>query len=220
MIKKLDRTTRFVLFTMSFSIITVINALIHGGWLLATITAFIVFGLYLLYIWRYRDEFLTKLVLFGLAAGMVELLADCWSTKVGWLVYYPGGPFVMCSPLYMPLGWAIMMVQIGYLGWLFVQKWGLPIAMLATGLVGAINIPINEYLAKSALLWYYQNVPMLFGVVPYAVIFAECLICLVLPPIVLLVKKHSWRWSILLGVAEGFWMWGIGVVGYYLFGTT
>ena len=148
MIKKLDRTTRFVLFTMSFSIITVINALIHGGWLLATITAFIVFGLYLLYLWRYRDEFLTKLMLFGLAAGLVELLADCWSTKVGWLVYYPGGPFVMCSPLYMPLGWAIMMVQIGYLGWLFVQKWGLPIAMLMTGLVGAINIPINEYLTS------------------------------------------------------------------------
>lgn len=220
MIKHWDRTTRFVLFTMSFAIVTVFNAIFHGGWLPATITAFIVFGLYMGYILRYRDSFLARLLLFGLAAGAVELLADCWSTGLGWLVYDLGGPFVMCSPLYMPVGWAIMMVQIGYLGWLFVQNWGLPKAMLMTGLLGAINIPINEFLAKSAHLWYYQNVPMLFGTVPYAVIFAEGLICLVLPPVVQLVNKHHWRWSIVLGIAEGFWMWGIGVVGYWIFGTT
>ena len=216
----LDRRTRFVLFTMLFSVVSVLNAIFHGGWLPATVTSFIVFGLYLLYIGYYRDSLLGRLLLFGIAAGSVELLADCWSTRLGWLVYFPGGPFVMCSPVYMPVGWAILMVQLGYLGWLFDQSWGLSKAMLLTALIGAVNIPVYEYLAKSSRLWYYQNVPMLFQTVPYAVIFAEGLICLVLPPVIRLVTKHRWGWSILLGLAEGCWMWGVGVIGYWLFGTT
>jgi len=215
----LDQRTRFVLFTMAFSIVSVFNAIFHGGWLPATLTAFIVFGLYVFYIGRYRDPLLARLLLFGLAAGAVELLADCWSTGLGWLVYWRGGPFVMCSPLYMPVGWALLMVQIGYLAWLFVQNWGLPKAMLVTALIGAVNIPFNEYLAKSAHLWYYQHVPLLLNTVPYAVIFAECLICLVLPPVIRLVEKYRWGWVILLGIAEGFWMWGVGVLGYQIFGS-
>lgn len=217
-----DSRTKFVLATLLFSVGSFINTQMHWGWWFSSLLTVIVCGLYAWYIITQRDGVLARLAVFGLAAGFVELLADCWGTTVGGLVYYltppfDGGPFILCSPLYMPFAWAVLMVQIGYIGWWLVPSLGMVRATLITTVLGAVNIPSYEFWAKAALLWYYDSPPMLFDIVPYYVIFAEALICLVLPALITWLEKRPWGYSLGLGVVQGFWMWGAGVAGFYLF---
>ncbi len=60
----------------------------------------------------------------AIVAGWVELLADWWLvSKTGTLVYYPGGPFILRSPLYMPFAWGIVLIQTAYVLAVFRVIW-------------------------------------------------------------------------------------------------
>jgi hypothetical protein len=116
----------------------------------------------------------------------------------------------------MPFAWATVFLQLGYIAWWAGQRWGLLRAAIGITILGALNIPTYEYLAKASNLWIYQGVKLLFDTVPYYVILAEALICLALPWLVTWMQKKPIKWSVLFGVVEGFWIWGVGVLAYWL----
>ena len=64
-----------------------------------------------------RSSRLTWLLLYGLISGILELWSD-WIhvTRIGALVYTDYFGFrLLASPLYMPIGWWLTVVQFGYL---------------------------------------------------------------------------------------------------------
>ncbi len=65
--------------------------------------------------WR---PLLARLFALGLAAGVVELFTDFAGERVAHSLIYPAGePLLWGSPYYMPLSWAIVFTQLGYLAW-------------------------------------------------------------------------------------------------------
>ncbi|RMF30628.1 MAG: hypothetical protein D6759_11540 [Chloroflexi bacterium] len=210
---------RYVLFTLALVLAYNFSASLVGwGWITATIISFGVVALNIAYTYRYRDGLIGRLVLFGLTAGFTELLAD-WYLVVftGTLVYNPGGPFLVRSPLYMPLAWSVVLVQLGFIGHWLTRRIGLPGAMLANGLIGAINIPLYEEWARSAQWWTYQGTPML-SATPYYIILGEFLITLMLPLLLREIEHRSPFQVVLLGIGQGLWIWfsyalAFGLVG-------
>ena len=212
----------FVLVTMGFSTVDDLVAyFLHSdkGWLIASALTVVLLAAILGFIVHYRDELFARLFVFGLFAGFAELPSDHYAVGVLKIMVYPlQGPFIWSSPLYMPFSYIIVMVQLGYLGYWFTQRWGLLWATVAIAALGGVNVPLYEYLAKRAEFWYYQDCHMLFGTVPYITIFAETFFSLVLPFLVSLLLRVSWPVVALLGVLEGAWMFVLFYFGFKLTG--
>jgi hypothetical protein len=110
-----------------------------------------------LFAFRHNDFFLKRLW-FRPTAGVVELLADCWLVKnTGTLVYPTDEPMIACSLCICPFAWAVILIQIGYLGWLISNTEKMWISMLCTTVIGFAVIPLFEHWAKNAGWWYYQK---------------------------------------------------------------
>ena len=114
------------------------------------------------YVATYRDFVLARLMIFGLAVGFAELAADAWLVDYTKTLDYSvgGGPMIWRSPLWMPFAWEVVAVQFGYIGlWLWKRygRWGLA----TIGLLGAINIPYYEEMARRINWWTYSNCRML-----------------------------------------------------------
>lgn len=97
------------------------------------------------YVAIYRDTLLARFMVFGLAVGFMELLADAWLVDYTRTLDYSvgGGPMLWRSPLWMPFAWEIVAVQFGCVGlwlWQRFNGWGLT----TIGLLGALNIPYYE----------------------------------------------------------------------------
>jgi hypothetical protein len=129
---------------------------------------------------RRRDSFMAHLMVFGLVVGFVELAADAWLVQgTGTLDYsVGGGPMLWRSPIWMPLAWEIVAVQFGYIGYRLADRWGWA-GLFATGILGAINIPFYEEMARRTNWWAYNNCRM-FLHTPYYIIAGEYLIAVVL----------------------------------------
>jgi len=209
--------TRFVLFTLCLVLgWNFASSLVGWGWPTATIISFGVVALFISYAWRHHDNFVARIILFSLVTGWTELLADQWLVDVtGTLVYLPGGPFVWRSPLYMPFAWTVVTTQLGYIGWWLSKRYGTLFASVLIGLIGAVNIPLYEQWAKGANWWFYRNTSML-GNTPWYIIGGEFLIALTLPVAMSVVEKRHWRVSVLVGVAQGLWIWGAYVLALWL----
>lgn len=199
--------SRFVFFTLLFALgWNFTSSLVGWGWPTATIISFGLVSAFTWYVWRRHEYVLGRILLFGLTTGWTELLADRWLVETtGTLLYLPGGPFVVSSPLYMPFAWTVVVTQLGYFGWWMGKRWGLPAASLLIALFGAVNIPLYEQWAKNANWWYYRNTPML-GNTPWYIIAGEFLIALSLPVAIALVEKKHWSLSICAGVVQGLWV--------------
>jgi hypothetical protein len=197
---------------------SIISAVIDGGWISATVLNVAMDLLILWYIISHKDGLLGRLLLMGIAGGMVELMfADPWAVRSGTLVYAGDGPFIIDSPLYMPLGWAYVLLQIGYISWWVWKQKGLFASVAVAVLLGGTNIPVYEMLAKAAHWWYYQNVPMVFGA-PYYVILGEALIGLALPFIVRPVATKAIGWSLVFGIVLGVWTWVSAIIAFRIAG--
>ncbi len=181
-----------------------------GGLLLA------IYGLYTLVT---RDLVIARLMLFGLIVGFGELPADAFGvTTTRTLVYWPGGPFIWDTPLYMPLSWVTVVAQLGFIGAFLVPRWGARRAAIAMAIFGGINIPIYEFLAKFAHFWYYQNTPLLFGVTPYYVILAEALLSMSLPLLAYKAISAQSGQVVVLGLVQSLWIYIAGRIAYALVG--
>jgi hypothetical protein len=168
------------------------------------------------FILRRRDRLFPQLILFGLAVGMTELLADAWLVaETGTLDYTPGGgPMIWLSPFWMPLAWQMVAVQFGYLG-IRLTEWRMGLGLLLIGVLGAVNIPFYEEMALWARWWRYQNCRMLLHT-PYYIILGEFLIAMCLAALARVTRSGRWSHSLGAGIAAGLAIFACYVAGYVL----
>jgi hypothetical protein len=157
----------------------------------------------LVFILRRRDLLLARFLLFGLAVGFVELVAD------GWLVDYThtldysigGGPMLWRSPLWMPFAWEIVAVQFGYIGLRLAERFG-ALGLVTIGLLGAINIPYYEEMARRIHWWQYRDCRMISNT-PYYIILGELGIAVALAVLARTLRRGGTAIALLAGVAGG-----------------
>lgn len=212
---------RFVLITLAIVAAWIVaNSFFKTGWITAAMLAFGMLIVDVIYIIRTDDRLLAKFLFFGLTAGFVELLADAWlvgGTKT--LFYEYGEPLLVESPVYMPVAWAVILVQIGYLGYTFYRRWGLVVATLLTGVLGGAIIPVYEVSAKGAGWWAYEDAHrMVFGAAPYYIILGEFLLALALPLLFVAVRQREFYWTLPFGAAMGIWIWISYFIAFQLVG--
>lgn len=202
---------RFILTTLAIVAVAIVtNSFFNTGWITALLLSFSVMSLNLWFVLTRADEFLGKLVIFGLTAGAVELLADAWlvdHTKT--LFYEHGEPLLVRSPVYMPVAWAVVLIQIGYIGYRLAGRFGLSAATLATGAIGGVIIPVYEHCAKGAGWWFYDDPGHMFWKTdtPYYIILGEFLLALALPSAIMMCNRRPFYWAIPIGIAMGLWIW-------------
>jgi hypothetical protein len=161
------------------------------------------------------DVMLARFFLFGLAVGFSELAADAWLVDYTTTLDYSigGGPMIWRSPFWMPFAWEIVAVQFGYVGlWLWNRfgGWGL----VGTGLLGAINIPYYEEMARRINWWEYGNCRMLSNT-PYYIILGEFGIAVLLAILAKRVIHRTWVAAVVAGLAGG-----LGIFLCYAFAYT
>ena len=150
-----------------------------------------------------RDALLARFLLFGLAVGFAELPADAWLVDYTRTLDYSigGGPMIWRSPLWMPLAWEVVAVQFGYIGLRLWERFGWA-GLLMIGLLGAINIPFYEEMARKIHWWQYSGCRMI-SFTPWYIILGEFGIAIVLTLLARTLRRGSWRVAILAGIAGG-----------------
>jgi hypothetical protein len=152
---------------------------------------------------RRRDSFMAHLIVFGLVIGFTELAADAWLVEGTRTLNYSigGGPMLWRSPIWMPLAWEIVAVQFGYIGLRLIEAWNV-VGLLLTGLIGAVNIPFYEEMARRTNWWTYSNRRMLSNT-PYYIIVGEYLIAVFFAILAREVRKERIPMTVAAGVVAG-----------------
>ncbi len=163
-----------------------------------------------------RDVLLARFIVFGLTVGLAELAADAWLVDYTRTLDYSigGGPLIWRSPFWMPLAWEVVAVQFGYLGLRLWEKIGTA-GLLAIGLLGAINIPYYEEMARRIHWWTYAGCRLISNT-PYYIIVGEFGIAVALTSLARSLRRGSWRTAILMGFAGGLAIFVAYAAAYYL----
>jgi hypothetical protein len=214
-----SRRTAFIVLTMVLLVILcTVSAFLAPGWKSLAAIVFFFLLLDLIYLIVYRDRVLLHWILFGLAAGWIELIADWYLIAETRTLDYPPKEWIIWkSPAYMPFDWAMVLIQLGVVGTWLRNRRGLLWGTVLTGLIGGIFIPFYECLANRADWWSYHDTPM-FWHVPYYIVLAEFLLSVPLVLMDHLVEGRSLAYSVLLGVVEGFAILVAAVFAYWLVG--
>jgi hypothetical protein len=177
------------------------------------ISVFTVFAL-LLFVWyRTRSPYLGWLLIFGALAGFGELWADWihveYFHSFAYLNYF--GFKLLASPLYMPFGWWVTVVQFGYFALRLAERWRNSTAILIITLLGILLPPWYEQFAAPARAWYYTPHGMMLSHCPLWIIFtySGCMFS-VASATLLLYQAQSWARAIIAGffVSASFMFWG------------
>ena len=112
-----------------------------------------------------------------------------------------GGPMIWRSPLWMPLAWEVVAVQFGYIGLRLWERFG-KTGLLMIGLLGAINIPFYEEMARRIHWWQYSGCRMI-SYTPWYIIVGEFGIAVVFALLARILRRGSWREAILAGITGG-----------------
>ena len=212
------RTTTFVLASSGVLVLwSAVCAWLNAGPITASIITYILYISYWLYAVKYKNPLVLRLLIIGTIAGVLELLADHYLVDTIDSLVYPGNELMIwSSPAYMPFAWSNVLLQLGFVGILLVDKFGLWIASILLCLAGGMYIPLYEHLAKDAGWWYYhQNTLMLFNA-PVYVIVCEALISLSLPLFVTIALKHRMLKVTFLGLICGIWIFIAAVFSFSL----
>lgn len=187
-----------------------------SNWRTALGLNFIDNALLLGFVVRRRDGLLGRLMLFGLVAGLAELAADAWLVDFTRTLDYSvgGGPMLWRSPMWMPLAWEVVAVQFGYLGLRLRERFG-GMGLVAIGLLGAVNIPYYEEMARRIHWWRYSGCRMISGT-PYYIIVGELLIAVAFAVLVKNFRRASAGAAMLMGVAAGLSIFASYAIGYGL----
>ncbi|MDB6139436.1 MAG: hypothetical protein JWO94_2508 [Verrucomicrobiaceae bacterium] len=150
---------------------------------------------------RHKDALLARLILFGLVVGLGELAADAWLVDhTHTLDYSPGGgPMVWRSPVWMPLAWEVVAVQFGYVGLRLYERFGAA-GLLMNGVLGAVNIPYYEEMARLIHWWKYGGCRMISGT-PYYIIIGEFGIAVALAMLAKPLRKDGITLPAAMGIA-------------------
>ena len=149
---------------------------------------------------------LARFLLFGFVVGFTELAADAWLVDYTHTLDYSigGGPMIWRSPLWMPLAWEVVAVQFGYIGLRLWERFG-KLGLLMIALLGAINIPFYEEMARRIHWWQYspESIRGMISFTPWYIIVGEFGIALTFALLARAVRRGSWRVAIVTGVAGG-----------------
>ena len=150
-----------------------------------------------------RDLLLARFLLFGLVVGFTELAADAWLVDYTRTLDYSigGGPMMWRSPLWMPLAWEVVAVQFGYIGLRLWERFG-KTGLVMIGLLGAINIPFYEEMARRIHWWQYSRCRMI-SYTPWYIILAEFGIAVAFALLARTLRHDSWRVAIPAGIVSG-----------------
>ncbi|HNB81653.1 MAG TPA: hypothetical protein PLP14_06100, partial [Chitinophagaceae bacterium] len=113
------------------------------------------------------------------------------------------------------VSWAVIFLQIGGLSYWIYEKRNLAYARLVALLCGLLFVPFFEYWAGMEGWWYYQHCAMIFGKVPWYIIFSEAAICMVLPDLMIRIANRNTGFCILAGIGQGLWIWFTCMIAYY-----
>ena len=150
-----------------------------------------------------RDALLARFILFGVVVGFTELAADSWLVDYTRTLDYSigGGPMIWRSPVWMPLAWEVVAVQFGYVGLRLWERFG-NTGLLLIGLLGAINIPFYEELARRIHWWRYSGCRMI-SFTPCYIILGEFGIVIAFALLARKMPRGSLRTAIVAGVVGG-----------------
>jgi hypothetical protein len=163
-----------------------------------------------------HDALLTRFLFFGLAVGFTELPADACLVDYTRTLDYSigGGPMIWRSPLWMPLAWEVVAVQFGYIGLRLYERFG-KIGLLMIGLLGAINIPFYEEMARRIHWWQYSGCRMI-SFTPWYIILGEFGIAVALALLARTLRRGSWRTAIIGGVSGGIAIFACYALAFFI----
>jgi Domain of unknown function (DUF6989) len=163
-----------------------------------------------------RDPLLGRFLLFGIAVGFTELAADAWLVDYTGTLDYSigGGPMIWRSPLWMPLAWEVVAVQFGYIGLRLWERFG-RVGLLLIALLGAINIPFYEEMARRIHWWQYGGCRMI-SFTPWYIILGEFGIALVFALLARTLRRSSWRGAMVAGVGGGLSIFACYAVAFFI----
>jgi len=163
-----------------------------------------------------RDGLLGRFLLFGLVVGLTELPADAWLVDYTRTLDYSigGGPMIWRSPLWMPFAWEVVAVQFGYIGLRLWESFG-GTGLVMIGLLGAINIPFYEEMARKIHWWQYGGCRIV-SFTPWYIILGEFGIALALTLLGRTLRRGSWRAAILAGIAGGLLIFVCYAVAFFI----
>jgi hypothetical protein len=217
-----DALGRRLLVVNTFGIVVALTGLVIPlAWRSAMLICLV--GLFVFTVFLVRHDFprwSTNLYIFGQAVGWTELLADAWLVcRTETLVYASGGPFVWVSPLYMPFAWGGLLTSTMLLGVVVHRRTSLLVAsLLVAGLTG-LYIPLYEYIAHASGWWWYQDTPMLLGVVPIFIVIGEIIVGLPLVWIGTRLEHVSTGGAALLGAGVGLLIFAAYALAYAVIGS-
>jgi hypothetical protein len=197
----------------------IIAARLQAGWVTAALNTVLV-GAYLGALclraaWR---PVLARLALFGVVVGLLELATDAAGEGFAHSLNYPAGePFLWASPLYMPLSWTLVLMQVGYLAWRLRATVAAPVAVALSALWSGLNIPFYEEIAYHAGWWRYAAAPAI-GHTPFYVMLFEALIGASLPPLLASLPRWRWRDAVWRGAVAGTWIPAAALASWLLLG--
>ena len=101
-------------------------------------------------------------------------------------------------------GMEVVAVQFGYIGLRLWERFG-KTGLLMIGLLGAINIPFYEEMARRIHWWQYspESVRGMISYTPWYIIVGEFVIALVFALLARTLRRNSWRVAVVAGVAGG-----------------
>ena len=100
------------------------------------------------------------------------------------------------SPEWMAVAWEIVAVQFGYIGLRLGERFGAR-GLIAVGLLGAINIPYYEEMARRINWWQYHNCRMV------SIILGELGIAIALAVLARLLRRGGIATAVIAGVTGG-----------------
>jgi hypothetical protein len=213
-----NRRTFFVIGVMTMGIaLLIIDSMQKKGWVSAAWWGYSLSAAFFVYAFATKDELMKKFFLFSLVAGFAELPADNWLVMYTKTLVYPPSPMILRSPAYMPFSWTVVLIEVGYIGWLVSNRFGILKASVFLCAFSALLIPLYEKWAVHAKWWHYENTDMFLGV-PLYIILAEGLLMMTVPFILSKVQHAKPGMIVLWGLAEGLVMWLACIIAYAVLG--
>jgi hypothetical protein len=197
-----------------------VAALLAQGWITAAISDSIVLSYLAGLLWSRPAwrPLITRLMLFGLIAGLVELVTDAAGEQVAHSLVYPADePMIWLSPAYMPVSWMVVLTLLGYLGWRLgglLPRWQ---AAALGGLAGMLIIPFYEESAWYAGWWRYTTLPRI-GHTPIYVFLFEGGIVAILPLLTRGLERLTPGRVVIRGLLLGGWMPLVAFITWRLLG--
>jgi hypothetical protein len=126
---------------------------------------------------KYPSKRWTRVIVFCIGFGVVELIADALCVEVTKTLDYSvaRSPMVLSSPWWMPVSWALVACQVMLISDAAAVRFGEHWCVVCGGLLAFAMLAFHEDAAFRADWWRYQDCVMV-GKAPVYVLLAELLI--------------------------------------------